>query len=218
MVFRKKYDIFAGENNKKTKLMFLCNVVFGGKTEMNFPPMFKMVDEYGKRVPGIPTFIVGWDRTKEVFPDADILSPAVGKDTYWIYGPRERRERYEEGLQWIMDFVRERVTERVQYAFVDVIVMESADEKRQLYKVLVQGGGIEYYVCNEMLYYLYDGKVYGLSLRDIGYMGGDPVRLLREIEENGANRAIDGRDIPDSVYRMIGNRTYLIPYIMSNAV
>lgn len=196
--------------------MFLCNIVSGGRAGVNFPPMFNIVDEFRERVPGIPTFIIGWGDVRRIFPDADILSPVIREDIYWIYGPRERREKYESGLRWIEDFVMERMTGSVHYVFRDIMTA-AEDEKRGIYEFLVHGAGVEYYIYNEMLYYLCGGSVYGLSLRDIAYEGGDPVRFLREIEGNGANHAIDGSSIPDSVRKMIGDRVYLIPYIMSNA-
>lgn len=198
-------------------MVFLCNIVFGRKTETRFPPLSNIVDDYRDTVPGIPTFIIGWERTKKIFPGASILDPAVGENIFWIYGPRERRERYEEGVEWMRSVVLGNINRGAVYRFDDIICMP-VDEKRRLYRFLTDGEGVVYLVWKDMLYYLDGNEIHGVSLRDIDYEGGCTERLLTDIEGNPVNRAIDPARIPDNVFDLIGNRVHLLPYIMSKQV
>jgi hypothetical protein len=59
-----------------------------------------------------------------------------------------------------------------------------------------------------------DNCVYGISLMDINYEGKDSDSILRLISSKG-KQIKDVEDVPFSIRNLMGNLTYVLPYIYS---
>ena len=72
---------------------YLANVLTNEGFEDN--PFYNVTGEVKNLQPDTPTLIVGWERAKELHPEASILKWKIDENTYWTYGKRVRRDKNE---------------------------------------------------------------------------------------------------------------------------
>ena len=179
--------------------------------------LYNVTDNVNSLIEGIPTLIVGWEYTKKIRPDADILTWEIDKDTYWTFGKRERRNRYEDCLKKFREEAIRRFIKSVKYRFFNLLVADEAEKKA--YMDMVRGDRAMYvYIYNNMVY-LYDDEkkeVTGMSLRDIQYTGKSPKGILSEIYKGG-NRIVDAKDILSwETKQSLKNCTYVYPCLLAD--
>lgn len=153
--------------------------------------LYNVTGDSDSLIEGIPTLIVGWEYTKNVRPDANILTWEIDKDTYWTFGKREKRNRYEDCVKKFRELAIKRLIESVKYRYINLLTVD--EEEKRAYMGMIRGEKTMYvYICNDMVY-VYDDdtrEVTGISLRDIIYAGKNPKAILSEIY-HGGNKIID---------------------------
>ena len=55
-------------------------------------PLFNVVNDINKIDASLPTLIIGWEKAKEIFPDASILDWKINDKWFWTFGKRKRRK------------------------------------------------------------------------------------------------------------------------------
>ena len=56
--------------------------------------LYNVVSDKNNLIDGIPTLVIGWEYTKKMFNNANILDWEIDRNTYWTYGKREKRNKY----------------------------------------------------------------------------------------------------------------------------
>jgi hypothetical protein len=175
--------------------------------------LYNVVSERDKLISGIPTLVIGWGYTKKMYPEANILNWKIDEDTFWTYGKRERRSKYDDNLIEFKKMSFMRFIKSIKYRFYSVLT-SSEEEKEYIISLFTTPNGSLIYIKNDMIYILDGSIVVGVSLRDIEYIGGDKKEYFSKIYSNKKNVIIDIKD--DLTYDtkiFLSGHNYVIPYL-----
>ena len=194
-------------------MRFIGNIVTDSKMEdMVLYNIVKTIDDIDKT---IPTLIIGWKKVNEYYPSVKILDWKINNLTYWTFGRREKGERYLSDLERFQDLCINVLYNTIEYEFFNVLIKEN-EEKKQFFKKLKDKTPKYVYIDNNIVYFYFDGvKVYGISLTDIEYEGGNIKKFLAILYNNESIKIIKTSDVDFQIRFLLNNRIYLIPYIFS---
>lgn len=180
--------------------------------------LYNVASDVNGLIDGIPTLIIGWEKTKELYPDASIISFNVVDDVYWTYGKYERRDKYEANVKKFMDITFKKFVDSLDYVFYDVIF--SGDSKFESFiESLLDDKLKTGYIFGDMLYVYYDGskKVVGVSLRDCDYIDEAlKKRIFSALYKSQSVKMLkNNEEIPKEIRYKVKNMTYILPYLFS---
>ena len=193
-------------------MRYIANIL----TDKNFKEkgLYNIVSSKKELIDGIPTLVIGWEFTKKMYNNANILDWEISRDVYWTYGNREKRNRYDENINKFKDLALLRFIKSVKYEYKNILLL-TEEEKNEIIEI-ISGNGVNVYIHNDMLYVLKDNKnVIGLSLRDIDYIGKDRKKILSKVFRNEKNHIISltdselSYDIKNTLYKY----SYVVPYL-----
>lgn len=179
--------------------------------------LYNVVNSKDKLIGGIPTLVIGWEYTKKIYKDVSILNWSIDRDTYWTYGKREKRNKYDENIINFRKMAMSRFIKSVKYKFFSLITI-SDDEKEYIIKLISKVDGTNIYLNNDMVYVLDDENklVIGFSLKDIDYIGKDRKKILSKIYKNKNNVLIDIKDdLSYDAKSALSGYSYVVPYLYS---
>ena len=180
--------------------------------------LYNVVQDRDSLVPDIPTLIVGWEKTKELYPDASIIEWKVDENVYWTYGKYERRDKYEANVNKFQDLAFKKYVDSVNYVFYDVI-LEGEDRFMKFIELLLSNVQKTVYVTGDMMYiYIdYTRKVVGVSLRDCDYIDETyKKRIFSAMYNNPSVILLKNNDaISKEVRFKTRGRAYILPYLCS---
>ena len=169
-------------------------------------------------IQGIPTLIVGWDKTRGEYPDASIIEWKVADNVYWTYGKYERRDKYEANIKKFQDLSFKKYVDSVDYVFYDVLTT-TKDKFDSFLSSFTTEAQKTVYVSDNMMYIHYSGtkKVVGLSIRDCDYIeNGFKKRIFSAIYKSKSIKLLkNDEDISREVRFKIRGRVYILPYLYS---
>ena len=185
--------------------------------------VYNVVSSKDGLIKGIPTLVIGWEFVKSNYPDANIIEWQIDEDTFWTFGSRERRSVYEKRLQEFKDIAIDRFIKSVKYVPFNILA-ESSESKRLLFDIFGdESQRKEVYFKNDMVYiYLpSDETVYGMSLRDVEYIGKNVDKFTDKMcnlpNSEIVNKGID-KNIEIEALSKFKNCTYMIPCLLYNNV
>jgi len=188
------------------------------KNLFNDKIFYNVVDSKDKLISGIPVLCVGVEMTKKNYPNFNILNMDVGDGIYWTYGPREKRNVYESRLKTFIKKSIDKFKSEIHYKYVNVVVdgLSSNDFIAVNDLIFNRGKSVISFLFNGMVY-VYDNKnsVYGISLRELNYIGENVKAFLSNVYSN--TTVITNKDsIPLDVRILFNGYDYLIPCLYSN--
>lgn len=203
---------------KDEKVRYIANILTDKPKDLSVGELYNIVNDTADIIPGIPTLIIGWQRAKELYPEASIIEWKLDDDTFWTYGKFEKRDKFEENVARFNTLAFKRLNEYVLYFFYDVLLWGESKFKSFL-EYLQSDTKKTIYVTNDMLYVrdIGDFKVIGLSLRDCDYLNEDYKKQIFSVIYKNENVHLlkKNEDIGKDVRYKIKDREYLIPYLFS---
>lgn len=192
-------------------MKFIANILTNKKFDNC--EFYNIVSKKEDLIDNIPTLVIGWEFTKALYPNANITTWEIDDKTYWTFGNRERRQRYEENLKKFMDLALNKLVKSINYKYINVSKESKYGEETALEFLLNNFIDINIYINNDMVYV--SGKkgvvVYGFSLRDYEYLGYDKKNIFKKIYESNVN-IIKASDIESWELKTgLSNRNYVIP-------
>lgn len=180
--------------------------------------LYNVVQEPGSLIKWIPTLIVGWEKTKELYPEASIIEWNVADNVYWTYGKYEKRDRYEANVKKFQDLAFKKFIDSLKYVFYDVMLFGPA-KFDSFIRALSEPTDKTIYVSNDILYVYIDGgeSVIGVSLRDCDYLDETyKKRIFSTIYNNkSVNLLKNNDDISKEVRFKARGMAYILPYLYS---
>jgi hypothetical protein len=192
----------------------IANIV--SKNSLDVSQDFNVVDSIDKIILGIPTLIVGFDLTESLYPDFDVLDICVKDNIYWTFKKIEKRDKFNEDLDWFITKVYSDLIKDVNYLFVDPILLKP----KTLIKIVRKIYSIENiitYKYNDMLYIYGDKIVFGVDLKLFKFIGFD-VKKLKDKINHISTDFLDDDDILieyKNIVETLGNSVRYIPYLFS---
>lgn len=196
-------------------MKYIANILTNKKFNDN--TLYNVVDCKENLIENIPTLVIGWEYTKKMFKNANILNWEIDENTFWTYGNRERRSKYEENLENFKNLALTRLVKSIKYEFLNLLTITKEDREKLC--SLVVGGNINIHINNDIIYILKPETsiVIGISLRDVDYMGKDRKEFLSYFYKNKDNNIISLTDtnIPYDIKNTLYKHSYAIPYLFA---
>lgn len=179
--------------------------------------LYNIVKEEKDLVPGIPTLIIGWDRVKEMYPNASIIEWKISDNVFWSYGKYERRDKYEATIKNFQDLAFKKFIEKLDYVFYDILT--SPDRFNPFLMSLLSETKKTIYITGDMFYIYYAGtkKVIGISLRDCDYLDETLKKKIFSAiySSKTANVLKNNDEISREIRFKTRGRAYMLPYLYS---
>jgi len=178
--------------------------------------LYNVVSSKESLVEGIPTLVVGWEFTKLNYPKVSIIDWKVEDGIYWTFGNRERRAVFEARTKKFKEMAINHFIKSVKYVNVSMLTSTN-DEKLDFMNRLACSDGIRIY-CQWGMAYIYnpcEEVVYGVSLRELDYMGKNGKAFLGEIYGIENAEGVNADSLSPSMKFAFRNCNYIIPYLMS---
>lgn len=194
-------------------MKYLGNIVTDNK--ITGVDCYNVVKSFDKIIKDIPTLIIGYKKVSSIYSEFSMLDWKIDDNIYWTYGRRERGDKYIEHLEKFKNLCLENITDTVEYRLFNVLV-EPIERKKLFFEFMKSSENKTIYFDNDMVYIYSDNKhVYGLSLRDIDYCGGNRNKTL-SILLHGNNNVISGKEVYKNEFGFIlKDMPYIIPYLYS---
>ena len=187
------------------------------KNLFNDKIFYNVIDNKNDIIQGLPVLCVGVDFTKKNYPNFNRINMRIDEMTSWTYGPREKRNVYESRLKIFINDAIEKFKSSINYKYVNVIVDQNSNDL-SIIKEMASccNKKIISFIYNGVIY-IYDNieTVYGISIREMSYVGIDTKPFLRSLYLNTI--VITNKDsIPLDVRIMFNGCDYLIPCLFSD--
>jgi hypothetical protein len=194
-------------------MKFIANILTDKK--LVFDNLYNVVNNKEDLISDIPTLVIGWEYTKNIFPEANILDWEIKRNFYWTYGSREKRNRYEENLIKFKELAVKQFVKSVKYTYINMLT--ASNEDKQYIMNLIDNVGTTIYSTNDMVYLMdtIENRVIGFSLRDIDYIGKDRKKIFTKIYHNPNNNLISlsNDNISWDMRNVLRNYNYVIPFL-----
>jgi hypothetical protein len=194
--------------------MKIANIV--SKTKINVSQDFNVVDSLDEIIQGIPTLIVGFEYVCGLYPDFDVLEKKIDENIYWTCQRNEKRDKYEEDLEWFITKVYSDLTADISYIFVDPIHYNKKTMLKLIRKIYSTKDKITYQ-HGKMIYIYGDKFIFGVDLKLLEYIGKDSEKILTKIKSN-SSVFLGGYDILIEYKNLINEldgQVRYVPYLYS---
>tara|TARA_R110000824_G_scaffold122403_4_gene279558 strand:+ start:556 stop:1158 length:603 start_codon:yes stop_codon:yes gene_type:complete len=165
----------------------------------------------------LPTLIVGWNKTKELFKDkVSILHKQIEEDLYWTFSETERKVDYEIDILKFKDICYKNFGEDIIYLYVDIIHGKLSIIKKIINKIQSLKDPIFYITNKNMLYIFGDDIIFGIDLNITEYIGIKTQKIVNRLL-NLPNSILIENEIFNKCKEFIkklDNRYKLVPYIV----
>tara|TARA_R110002126_G_scaffold17994_1_gene69403 strand:+ start:372 stop:974 length:603 start_codon:yes stop_codon:yes gene_type:complete len=193
--------------------MYIGNIVTTSKIE---DPNFKVCRKVETIIEGLPTLIVGWDKTKELYGDeVSILHKEINPTTCWTFSPKERRVDYEKDVKKFIYNSYNRIGDEIHYIYVDII----HDSRKKINKILRKIYSLKnpkLYIHNDRMVYLYaEGMIFGIDLDVVEYLGIEPNRVITKLRNLSGCLLMDTEIFNKykNIMTKINNKVRFLPYL-----
>src|ERR1035437_9321310 len=99
--------------------MKIANIV--SKTKISVSDEFNVVKTMDEINHSLPTLVVGYDYVKKTFPEFDITNIQLKENVYWTFKKTEKRDKFEEDMNWFIYKAYHELVKNISYIFVDPI-------------------------------------------------------------------------------------------------
>jgi hypothetical protein len=193
--------------------MFIGNIITTSKID---DENFKVCRKIETIEEGLPTLIIGWDKTKEIYGDkVSILHKQIDENTYWTFSPKERKIDFDNDLDSFFIICYSKIGEKIHYIYIDLI----HDSKKKIKKILRKIYSLEnpkIYIHKDRMVYIYsDGMIFGIDLEIVNYIGIKKDKVITKLNNLSGCRFIDMEIFNKykTVMTKINNKVRLIPYL-----
>lgn len=170
-------------------MKYIANIITNYKLDVS--DFFYVTNDFLSVDKTLPTLIIGWKETKELFPEQDILIPEISSTICWTFSKKEKRYKFEKDLTFFIERVIKNIETQVNYRFFNYIL--APQEKRNSFiSYLHKGGSYIYY--NSRFLYIYnpeDNITLGISLLDLRYVGIDILKFINLLNTFNNNSIVD---------------------------
>jgi len=178
---------------------------------------FKLFNEIESVDNSLPTLIVGWGKTKEIFGDKiSILNKKISDNLYWTFSTTERRVDYDDDIITFKQECYNNFGSELSYVYIDPIHDKPKKIKKILKKIYSLSESISYFTDKNMLYILGENIVFGVNLEVTEFIGISTNSIITRVV-NLRNSVLIDNEIFNKCKEFIkklDNEYKLVPYVV----
>ena len=193
--------------------MYIGNIITSSKIE---DENFKVCRKLETIDDSLPTLIVGWEKTKEIYGDkVSILHKKIDDKTQWTFSTKERKVDYDKDIESFMSNCYSNIGKDINYVYIDVIHDSKKKIKKIIRKIYSLKNPKVYNHLNRMIYIYGENIVFGVDIEVLNYIGIDYKKVLDNLSRIPNCLFIDEKifNIYKSIINKINGKVRLIPYI-----
>ena len=193
--------------------MYIGNIITSSKIEDD---NFKVCRKLETIDDSLPTLIVGWEKTKEIYGDkVSILHKKIDDKTQWTFSTKERKVDYDKDIESFMSNCYSNIGKDINYVYIDVIHDSKKKIKKIIRKIYSLKNPKVYNHLNRMIYIYGDNIVFGVDTEILSYIGIDYNKILTKLSKIPNCLFIDEKifNIYRGIINKINGKVRLIPYI-----
>lgn len=160
--------------------MKIANIVT--TSNISLPEQFNIVSSIDDTIDDIPTLIVGYDLTKKLFKDFDILNRQITPNIYWTVKKTEDRDKFQDDLNWFQHKLYNELITNVKYIIIDPIQQNKKTIKKIINKIYSLNNIISYEKYN-MIYIYSDNLIFGIDLNLLKFIGLNTNKIKQKIKK-----------------------------------
>jgi hypothetical protein len=192
----------------------IANIV--SKNSISVSQDFNVVDSMDKIIIDLPTLIIGVELTESLYPDFDILDRCIEENIYWTFKKTEKRDNFNQDLDWFVTKMYTDLINKVNYVFIDMIQYR----KQTLVKIVRKIYNLENivtFIHNDMIYLYGDNIIFGLDLKLVKYMGMNVIKLKDKIKQISTDFLSDSEILIEykNIVDILNGKMRIIPYLYS---
>jgi hypothetical protein len=130
-----------------------------------------------------PTLIVGWENTKELYPNTSILNKEIKNNLYWTFGPREKRGIFETDVKSFIEKVNKDLYNNLEQVNIDPLLYNIEDENTLIKRINKFSGSFGYLYVNKFYFYR-DNKIYHIDFDLLDFIGFDTDKIKAFLNDN----------------------------------
>lgn len=158
----------------------VANIVSTNK--LIVPEEFNVVGDYSKIIPELPTLIIGYELVIKHYPDFNILDRCLNTDIYWTFKKTEKRDKFEEDLNWFISKVYKDLSNKLIYIFIDPI-QHNKTVIRKVLKKIVSLDDVVSLITENMIYLQGENFIFGIDLKLCDYIGLNTNKIKGKIKK-----------------------------------
>ena len=192
--------------------MFIGNIV---TTDEINEENFNIVESLDKCIPTLPTLIIGWKITKELFNDTSILHKKIEEDKWWTFNSTERKVDLEQDLKAFKTLCYSNIGKDLKYVYIDILYHKTSTIKKIITKIK-SFNNILIYVSNTNMLYIFDENiVFGLDLNIVEFIGIKKDKIITSLTKLPHSIFIRNEIFNKCmcIIKKIDKKDKLIPYI-----
>jgi hypothetical protein len=196
--------------------MYVGNIITSSRIKEE---NFKICNKIDTIDSSLPTLIIGWEKTKELFGNkVSILHRQIDANFYWTFSKKERKIDYEIDIKNFKELCYDIFGEELIYIYIDPLHSKLLIIKKILNKIYSLKETISHITDKNMLYIFGDDIIFGVDLNITKYIGIPKDKIISRIH-NLPNSVLIENEIFNKCKEFIkrlDNRQKLIPYIVKN--
>lgn len=195
-------------------MKFIANILTPKSFSDN--ELYNVVSNKEQLIDGIPTLVIGWEFAHKMYPEVNILNWQIDKNTYWTFGNREKRERFEPNVAKFRELALNRFVKSIKYKFFNILT--STEEEKSLFTDYIKNTSLTAYINGDMiyLYNAFDNSAIGVSLTNFEYGEYNTKKLFSFIYKSPNITIIDVKnEISWETKNALRNYNYAIPCLYS---
>lgn len=197
-------------------MKYIANILTDRPGDLSFNELYNVINDTQDIIPNIPTLIIGWDKTRKIYPNASIIEWEIKENMFWTYGKFEKREKFEENIERFNKLAFRYLVDKVTYVFYDVFLGGESKFKSFLNSLESNENKVAY-ISNDILYLSYGSslKVIGVSLRDCDYINENYRKRIFSVIYNCKTVHLlnKNEEVDKNIRYKIRGKEYLIPYL-----
>lgn len=132
----------------------------------------------------IPNIIVGWELTKNLFPEASILNKKIKDNVYWTFSTTEKRTIFEEDLKSFIKKSYNDYVKDIKHFNLDPIVYNLKTTEEFITKIKAFEESFIYLYDDKVVYLYHNFIIFSIDLEQLDFIGFDRETVLNEIKKS----------------------------------
>lgn len=163
--------------------------------------------------PTKPILIVGWEEAKKHPNYKNILEKQLSDNVFWTFSKTESRSNFEQDLQKFYNYIYNILLNNIYYKYINIFNINYSNIKN-IYNYLFNKEKKIIYINNNILYFPFRKKIYGISLQVCEYCHISKEKIINKIRLNPNNIIIDEDSLSIlHLKQKLHGKFFAIPYV-----
>lgn len=173
----------------------------------------KPISEFDENI-DLPSLILGKNNAIEIFGENNVkvLNKTLTENVSWTYSKMEKRNEFEKDLEFFYKKVFNTLNKSIKYRSISMYTI-TYNQIKALINYINNNVYKCCYITNDNIYVYCNDLIYGISKRELEYIGIKEEKIMRYINNSKMKLISSNFKIPNDIKEYLKNDTYMIAAI-----